>query len=127
MLNFKGQKFPFAPEVSLIGDAQYEFSLTDSLSAFLGLSVTYNSETSSQLDNTTTKFVTADHRFDIDSYTLIDVRAGIETADGKWRVMAYCYNCNDEFYWTNIQNNPASISRFVGMPQNYGVRVSWRN
>lgn len=126
LLNFEGQEFPFAPELTLIADAQYEFPLSDRLNAFVGASATHNSKTSSQLDNTSTQFVTADHRFDIDAYTLIDVRAGIETGDGKWRVMAYCYNCSDEFYWTNIQNNLASISRFTGMPRNYGLRVNWR-
>ena len=127
LLNFEGQEFPFAPEVSIVADAQYTFPLKEKLNAFVGIGATYNDETSSQLDNTDTQYVTADHRFDIDSYTVIDLRAGVESSDGTWRVMAYCYNCNDEFYWTNVQNNLASISRFVGMPRIYGLSVSWRN
>ncbi|MGD9662112.1 MAG: TonB-dependent receptor [Porticoccaceae bacterium] len=123
--NFSGQEFPFAPELTVIGDASYEFSLTDSLNAFVGVSFTHNSETSSQLDNTTTAFVTADERFDVDAYTLVDLRAGVVTADGKLKVMAYSYNVTDEFYWTNVQNNLASISRFTGQPRTYGIRISW--
>lgn len=125
-LNFQGQDFPFAPELTLIGDAQYDFSVSDQLDGFVGVSFTHNGEASSQLDNTTTEFVTADPRFDLDSYTLWDIRAGIRSADDKWKVMLYSYNVTDEYYWTNVQNNLVSITRFAGMPRTYGARVSLR-
>lgn len=124
--NFADQKFPYAPDLTAIGDAEYEFGLGENSKGYAGASVTYNSKTTTALANTTTAFVTRDSRFEVKEYALLDLRAGVRFNDGKARIGAYVRNVTNTFYWTNVQDNLASISRFTGMPRTYGVQLSWR-
>ncbi|MBV1689483.1 TonB-dependent receptor [Novosphingobium sp. G106] len=124
--NFSGQKFPYAPDLTAIGDAEYEWGIGSSAKAYLGASVTYNSQTTTALANTNTAFVSRDARFIIKEYAILDLRAGVRLNDGKLRIGGYLRNATNAFYWTNIQDNLASISRFTGMPRTYGVQLSWR-
>jgi outer membrane receptor protein involved in Fe transport len=124
--NFKGQKFPFAPKLTFIADAEYKFPFSSSAEGYFGVSLTYNSKTSSALANTDTAFLSQDDRFDMRSYALVDLRAGFEVPASKVRAGIYVRNVGNVYYWTNVQDNLASISRFAGMPRTYGVQVSWR-
>ncbi|MEZ5735598.1 MAG: TonB-dependent receptor [Novosphingobium sp.] len=124
--NFTGQDFPYAPALTAIGDIDYEFAVGADANAYMGASVTYNSETTSALSNTTTEFVNEDPRYKIKEYAVLDLRAGVRFHDDKIRVGGYVRNVTNTFYWTNVQDNLASISRFTGMPRTYGVQVSWR-
>jgi len=125
-VDFAGQKFPYAPKVTLTGDAEYDFALSDRVKPYLGASLTYNSKTSTALANTTTSFVAADPRFDIKAYALVDLRAGIELPASKMRIGVYVNNVANTYYWTNAQDTLASIVRYAGMPRTYGVQLSWR-
>ena len=124
--NFAGQKFPYAPKVTLTGDAEYDFAINDNLKPYLGASLTYNSRTSTALANTTTDFVTKDDRFAIKAYTLVDLRAGVELPNRKLRIGGFVNNVGNTYYWTNAQDTLASIVRYAGMPRTYGVQLSWR-
>ena len=124
--NFAGQKFPYAPKVTLTGDAEYKHPLNGTAEAYFGVSMTHNSKSTTALANTDTAFVAADHRFDMRSYTLVDLRAGVEFNDGNVRVGGYVRNVGNTYYWTNTQDTLASIVRYAGMPRTYGVQVSWR-
>lgn len=124
--DFKGQKFPYAPALTAIGDIQYDWSVGSDANAYVGASVTYNSQTTTALANTTTAFVDRDSRFIVKEYALLDLRAGVKFNDDKLRVGAWVRNLTNTFYWTNVQDNLASISRFAGMPRTYGVQLSWR-
>ena len=124
--NFAGQSFPYAPKLTMTGDAEYEFPVSASAKAYMGVSFTHNSKTSTALANTTTRFVAADPRFAIKAYTLVDLRAGLEFPDSKVRAGVYVRNVGDTYYWTNAQDTLASIVRYAGMPRTYGVQVSWK-
>ena len=124
--NFAGQSFPYAPKLTMTGDAEYEFPVSASAKAYMGVSFTHNSKTSTALANTTTSFVAADPRFNIKAYTLVDLRAGLEFPDSKVRAGVYVRNVGDTYYWTNAQDTLASIVRYAGMPRTYGVQVSWK-
>ena len=50
----------------------------------------------------------------------------INIPESKLRVGAYIRNVGNVYYWTNVQDTLASVSRFAGMPRTYGVQVSWR-
>lgn len=123
--DFAGQKFPYAPAITAIGDAQYDWAV-GSANAYIGASVTYNSQTSSALANSNTQYVDRDSRFQIKEYALLDLRAGVKLHDDKLRIGAWVRNVTNTFYWTNIQDNLASISRFTGMPRTYGIQLGWR-
>ncbi|MFM6829654.1 MAG: TonB-dependent receptor [Novosphingobium sp.] len=125
--DFNGQHFPYAPEFTLTGDLEYKAPINDTTKAYFGASVTHNSSSTTALANTTTSLgVTADHRFDMRGYTLIDLRAGVEFNEGKVRVGGYVRNAGNVYYWTNTQDTLASIVRYAGMPRTYGVQVSYR-
>jgi outer membrane receptor protein involved in Fe transport len=124
--NFKGQVFPYAPNLTAIGDAEYDFALGTDAKMYLGASVTYNSQTTTALANTNTAFVQRDARFTLPEYALLDLRAGVRFHNDKFRIGAYVRNLTDHFYWTNVQDNLASISRFTGMPRTYGIQLSAR-
>ncbi|WP_066557557.1 TonB-dependent receptor [Croceicoccus bisphenolivorans] len=124
--NFTGQDFPYAPALTAIGDINYDFALGSNAEGYMGASVTYNSDTTSALSNTTTEFVDEDKRYAMKAYALLDLRAGVRLNDDKIRIGGYVRNVTNTFYWTNVQDNLASISRFTGMPRTYGVQLSWR-
>jgi len=124
--NFAGQRFPYSPKLTFTAGAEYEFPVSDTMKAYLGASLAYNSKTSSALANRTTTFVTRDARFDIPSYALVDLRAGVEFPDSNVRVGVYVRNVGNKYYWTNVLDNLASIVRYAGMPRTYGLQLSWR-
>ena len=62
----------------------------------------------------------------IDSFMLLDLRAGVEFRDGRYRVWAWGKNVIDEYYWSNVFANGNAVARFVGQPKTYGVSLSAR-
>jgi len=124
--NFSGQDFPYAPALTVVGDINYDFAVGASANGYVGASVTYNSQTTTALSNTTTQFVTEDQRYIIKEYAVVDIRAGVKLNNDKIRIGGYVRNLTNSFYWTNVQDNLASISRFTGMPRTYGLQLSWR-
>ena len=125
-VNFAGQGFPYAPKVTMTGDAEYDFDVSENLKPYVGASFTYNSRASTALANRTTAFVDRDVRFNLKAYTLVDLRAGIELPNRKLRLGAFVNNVGNVYYWTNAQDTLASIVRYAGMPRTYGVQLSWR-
>ncbi len=116
LASFKGQRFPYTPKWSLNGDVNYEFGINDRLDGFAGANLTYKSSTSGD-------FV-PDPRVAVDGYTLLDLRAGIKAADGKWTVSLYGRNVTDKYYWSTATRRADSVVRFAGMPATYGIDFS---
>jgi len=113
-----GTPFPFSPEWQSITSLGYEFPLAAAMKGFLGAALIYNSETFAG--------VGALDIFRIDSFTLLDLRAGVELDNGRYRLWAWGKNVTDEYYWSNVFANGNAISRFVGQPATYGVSLSAR-
>jgi iron complex outermembrane receptor protein len=57
-------------------------------------------------------------------YGLLDLRAGIGSADGKWQVYGYMKNASDELYRVSIIPFAGDEFSIFGAPQTYGVRVA---
>ncbi|MEM7283869.1 MAG: TonB-dependent receptor, partial [Pseudomonadota bacterium] len=115
--NFKGESFPNAPDTQVNLDAVYRFSLTGNMDVFIGGNVYYQSSTNSEFGESP--------ELDVDSYTLLDLRAGVEAPDGRWKVSAWMRNVNDEYYWTNASKTNDTIIRFTGLPRTYGLSLNW--
>jgi iron complex outermembrane receptor protein len=64
--------------------------------------------------------------FRIPGYTLVDLRAGLKTEDGKWRFELWDHNVANKTYWQNIYYGLDVLARSVGDPMTYGVSVSYR-
>jgi len=115
--NFKGDAFPYTPKYQLVADAQYDRPINDTLDAVFGINASYRSDTNAGFGG--------DPRLDIDSYALVDVRAGVRSADG-WEASVFVRNLTDEYYWTNVARTSDVIRRYAGEPRTYGVRLSAR-
>ncbi len=72
---------------------EYAWPVSSSLTGFAGANVTTNSKTYSVVGNDPASL--------LESFVLVDVRAGIETADSRWRAQLWGKNSTDRYYWTN--------------------------
>ncbi|MDF0546706.1 TonB-dependent receptor [Sphingobium sp. H39-3-25] len=89
------------------------------MNGFVGGGATYQAATNGGLGELP--------QFAIDSYTLIDVRAGVVLKDDRWRLTAYVKNLTDKFYATLVsQPGPDAAIRFTGQPRTYGLTLSYR-
>ncbi|RYY28741.1 MAG: TonB-dependent receptor [Sphingomonadales bacterium] len=116
LASFKARNFPYTPKWQLNADVAYDFAVNGDLDAYVGAGITHRSSTSGD-------FV-PDPRVAIDAYTLLDLRAGIEDANGKWRIGLYGRNITNEYYWTTATRRSDAIVRFAGMPATYGIDFS---
>lgn len=120
--NFNGSELPYTPKFSATVDAQYSVPVTDTWNAFLGAGLTYQSRQNTTFHNTG---LPADD-FEIDGYALLDVRAGVSSADGRWRVTAYGRNITDKSYVTAVSTYLDTLIRYRGKPTVYGLSVAYR-
>lgn len=116
--SFSGNEFPYSPNWQGNADIGYRHSLTSTIVGFVGAALTYRSETKGGLEN--------DPRLAIDSYALLDLRAGLENEPGTWRVMAWGRNVTDEYYWNNVLKAQDNVIRYAGRPSTYGITLSYR-
>jgi outer membrane receptor protein involved in Fe transport len=118
--NQAGTPFPFTPKWQSITNIDYAFPfpLSPSMKGFVGGLLTYNSKTYAG--------VGALDLMRIDSFTLLDLRAGLELSNGHYRVWIWGKNVTDEYYWSNVFANGNAIARFVGQPATYGISLSAR-
>jgi iron complex outermembrane recepter protein len=120
--DFKDSPLPFTPEFSANVDAQYEWGVGGNLTAFVGATLLHQGSQNTTFYND----VLRAEDFDIDSYTTLDVRAGIGSADGRWKATVYGRNVTDEVYTTSITTYLDTLFRFTGRPATYGISLSYR-
>lgn len=113
-----GTPFPFSPTWQSITNVDYKFPLGPRLTGFVGGSLTYNSKTYAG--------VGALDLLKIESFTLLDLRMGLEFGAARYRVWVWGKNVTNEYYWNNVFANGNAIARFVGQPATYGVSASAR-
>jgi len=127
--NFKGSEFPYAPEWQIAADAQYDWILTDSMGAFVGANLSYQSETKAVMGNpldTPSDALSAAGGLSIDEYTLVDARAGLDMEGGKYRLTLFARNIFDEYYWTNATRITDTTVRYAGTPRTFGIGFNAR-
>jgi iron complex outermembrane recepter protein len=118
LTNMNGESFPNTPRWQLVGDGNYQWDLTQALTGFVGGNITYQSSTNSQLGDLSL--------LRIRSYGLVDLRAGMETKSGAWRVTVWGRNVGNVYYWTGSNRDTDTTIRFAGMPATYGVTLAYR-
>jgi iron complex outermembrane receptor protein len=117
--NFGGESLPLTPGWQVTADGQYEVDLSDNVRAFVGLSLNHQGSTHAGLGS--------NPLFVIPDYTLLDTRFGVETPDGKWRLMGFVRNLTDEYYWNNtFQSGPNVVIKYAGQPRTFGATLSYR-
>jgi outer membrane receptor protein involved in Fe transport len=117
-VDIKGEAFPDTPKWAFLADSEYDVDLTDDYSGFYGVSATYRTASNASVGDNAL--------FTIPSYTLIDMRAGIESSDGHWRLQLYGHNITNQFYPVAITHIADTVARNVGMGATYGLTIGYR-
>lgn len=118
LVDFNGEAFPNTPKWQFIANADYKWAVSSSLDASLGAGVTHQSSTNSQLGNLPILYVR--------DYTLLDLRAGVESHDGRWKFSIWGRNVGNTYYWTSANSDLDTTVRFASMPVTYGATLSLR-
>jgi outer membrane receptor protein involved in Fe transport len=113
-----GEAFPNSPKWHLTGDVQYKAQLAQGWLWFAGAGAQYRSAT--------TAAFAGGPLFNVRGYTLLDLRGGVESENGRWRVTAWGNNVTDQFYVTNVSHVVDAVARVTGMPATYGVTLGYR-
>jgi iron complex outermembrane recepter protein len=127
--DFSGDRLPFAPKFEVAGNVDYDFPLGNGLTGFVGAGVRYQTSTVAQIGGNSPviqAYGETSTPLAISPYALTDIRGGIESSDGKWKLSLYGKNIFDKFYSTNVVSLTNSISRYAGFPATYGVMASVR-
>ena len=127
--DFAGTPMPFTPKYQIGMSVDYEFAVTDAVDAFLGSSVNFRSRADSVVGgafNPPTADPQRPRLFGIGDYTLVDLRAGIKSADDRWRASIWGKNVLNQYYWNNVVAAFDTIGRYTGKPATYGVSVGFR-
>lgn len=127
-IDLHGQQFPVSPEWQASLDVQYDWAVNDRVNAFVGFNVNYHDATPGFFQNPA-PYPSAANSYprdvlEIKEYTLLDIRAGFELE--AWRVQFWGRNVTDEYYWHSAAHVNDVLYRYTGMPQTYGVTVSYR-
>jgi len=118
IFNINGEEFPMAPTWQFSGDIEYRLPVGDDMEGYLGISPSYRSSTKAAFGTNPI--------LGIESYFLLDLRAGIESEDGSWRAEIYGNNLTNKFYWTQVTREIDALTRTAAMPVTYGARLSYK-
>ena len=113
-----GEPFPYTPRWSGNVDVDYQRPLNGELNWFLGGNLSYQDATNGGLGELP--------QFRVRSYALLDLRAGVASASGRWRTTIYGANITNSYYWVSAEHIGDVDVRQAGQPLSYGVRVSYR-
>ena len=116
-IDFTGDAFPLTPKRQGMLDVAYSWELVSGLLPFVGANLATRSGTRSNFGD--------DPRYRIPGYTLLDLRAGVASGDGRWRAWLWGRNVTDRSYWINAERVGDTSVRFAGRPASWGGSVSW--
>ena len=116
--NFSGEPLPNTPEVMANADLQYEWDLSGGYTAFAGGNANYTSATHSGFGEYELEKV--------DPYALLDLRAGVESSNRRWRTTLWAHNVSDKYYWINQLRIGDTTTKVTGMPVTYGGTFTYR-
>lgn len=110
--SYVGESFTNTPRWQGVADIEYGFE-AGSMKPFAGMTVRARSGSYATFG--------ANPEAYIDAYQVVDLRAGVETADGKWRVLVWGRNVFDKYYVVNVARYLDTVTETAGMPATYGV------
>jgi iron complex outermembrane receptor protein len=115
--DFSGSELPFTPEWHFVADVDYRWPVSDTLGAFVGANLLYNSEANSTFGDP--------EQTRIDSFATLDLRAGLESLDGRWTATVWGRNVTDEYYWSNQFVTQDVVVRYAAKPVTYGISFAY--
>ncbi|MCP5172315.1 MAG: TonB-dependent receptor [Porticoccaceae bacterium] len=130
--DFSGDRLPFAPELTYSVGLDYRVPLDNGGELFFGANVRGQSDSDAAIGgdrisfpNTPQNSSFQKYPFEMDGYTLLDLRAGYVTEDDKWKIMVWGKNVTDEYYWTSVIPSSDNMARFAGRPATYGITLGY--
>jgi iron complex outermembrane receptor protein len=114
--NYQGSNLPYTPKLTMNGTADYTWSLTSKLDATVGATWSHRSQSNASLGDPSL--------YKINSYDLLDLRAGIATLDGKYRLEFWGKNVTNKYYWSNVVYSFDTIVRYAELPVTYGATLT---
>jgi outer membrane receptor protein involved in Fe transport len=133
LTNFDGYSFPSTPRwVGSVG-ARYEWTLPANLVGSVGADYRYQTSTQSAFVSRADYAPGAEYApgysagsLEIPAYGVLNLRAGIESSDGRWKVSVFGNNVTNKYYWTQAVHVYDTTVRYTGMPATYGITVGYR-
>jgi iron complex outermembrane receptor protein len=127
--DFAGSEIPYVSLWQFAENVEYKFFTGRHWNPFLGASVTSRSGAVATIGadlpfNGVVAGTT--HPFVMPEYTLVDLRAGVEMANGKYRLTFWGKNVFNRLYAVNQFLTYDVVNRYVGMPATYGVTFGFR-
>ena len=127
-VDLKGNDLPFAPSISASLATEYSWSISSAVGAFVRAEGAYRDRTYPDVQN--------DPRNQLESYTLLNARAGLRFGEG-WTLEVYARNLTDELYAVNRTTQRPLLSFLppfaydettttFGAPRTYGVKLTTR-
>ena len=116
--NFGGESLPNTPNLMTNTDLQYAWGLASGYTAFVGGNINYQSATYNGFGR--------NQELKIDAYALLDLRAGLDSPDGRWRAMLWARNVTDKYYWINQIKFGDTFAKVTGMPRTVGASFTYR-
>lgn len=120
--SFRGVELPFSPHFQIATSADYAFPINGRWRGHVGTTVTGQTRSYASLE------LAPQDKSDalLPGRTLIDLRAGIDSRDGHWRVDLWGTNITNRFYITNKLRSYDTIVRYAGRPAEYGLTIGYR-
>ena len=116
--DYAGTDVPYSPKFSSSATADYDWNISAHWMATIGATATQQSVSYATVGPTPIDR--------IDPYVLLDLRAGLATQDGRYRIQLWGKNVANRFYWNNVSHPYDTVVRYAGMPVTYGLTLSAR-
>jgi outer membrane receptor protein involved in Fe transport len=128
LVKFTSDIFPNAPKLSGVIDAEYKWMVGDRREAFFGTSARAQSKTIGQLGtNRALGAADPNRSLRIDGFATLDLRAGIDSEDGRWRLTVWGRNVTNKYYRVASQVANDTVIAITGMPVTYGITFAIKN
>jgi outer membrane receptor protein involved in Fe transport len=130
--DFVGTPIPFTPKWQFSISGDYSIPTGGPVRPFIGAAMTKRTSTTSVVGSAIGAVINPGYRslvpiedtYHMAGYTLLDLRAGIEAEDGRWRLMIWGKNVTNKYYWNNVLIAYEAVARYAGQPAAYGVTFS---
>ena len=118
-IDLSGDQIQNTPEFQHNLMIHHDIPVNDRLRAFVGGDLAYSDEFNA--------LVGGHSAFDVDSYTVANLRFGVADMDERWQLTGWVRNLTDKDYYTGASASNDSIVRLLGRERTYGLsfRYTW--
>jgi len=112
-----GKQFNYAPPWSSTFDVEYRAPVSERVEAVFGVGGQWYSKSYSDLGE--------EEALSNPAYVTVDLRAGLQDPDGRWRASLWVRNLTDKDYWSSIFRAGDVLSRYAGRPRTFGATIAY--